>query len=274
MYIRLAFSVAAHLESEILIVDEVLAVGDTAFQSKCLGKMSEISQTGRIVIFVSHQLGSVARLCSRAILLRAGKMVDDGRPSGVVAKYIEYSSENQEEKGYRNLRNVAHRRGNGDVRFVSARAVNMDGQTASFFAYGEPFFLQLELESTKRVEQLLVGFAVVASDGTVVQGTESPDGHSDFGVDVGPSLAQCLIAPNVLIPGKYRINIGAVVAMGNVESDWIENALAFEILTTSHNQESRLPKNMAGYVYVPYKWTLKQGSGEAKQEAVLHQAQE
>ena len=68
MYIRLAFSVAAHLESEILIVDEVLAVGDTSFQSKCLGKMSEISSAGRIVIFVSHHLGSVARLCSRAIL--------------------------------------------------------------------------------------------------------------------------------------------------------------------------------------------------------------
>lgn len=88
MYMRLAFAVAAHLEPEILIVDEVLAVGDSEFQKKCLGKMNEVSKTGRTVIFVSHQMGSVAQLCQKAILLDKGKLILEGEANYVIEHYI------------------------------------------------------------------------------------------------------------------------------------------------------------------------------------------
>ncbi len=90
MYMRLAFSVAAHLEPEILIVDEVLAVGDAEFQKKCLGKMNDVSNTGRTVLFVSHQLGSVAQLCQKSILLEKGKLVMEGRTNDVIEHYINH----------------------------------------------------------------------------------------------------------------------------------------------------------------------------------------
>ena len=274
MYIRLAFSVAAHLESEILIVDEVLAVGDTSFQSKCLGKMSEISRAGRVVIFVSHHLGSVARLCSRAILLQSGKMTADGKPARVIATYIERTGGNQTENGYRNLRDVSHRRGNGVARFVSARSVKMDGQTTSLLAYGEPFIFQLELEATRRIDQLLIGFAITASDGTMVQCTETPDDHSNFAMEPGLNTVECHVSPTLLVPGKYRISVGANVAMGNVDCDWVENALTLEILNTSYTPKDRLPTNLGGYLHVPYQWTLKQGDGAARPEAVMQKAQD
>jgi len=88
MYMRLAFAVAAHLQPEILIVDEVLAVGDAAFQKKCLGKMSEVSQNGRTVIFVSHNMAAVQNLCSRVLWLAGGRIVQDGEPTRVISDYL------------------------------------------------------------------------------------------------------------------------------------------------------------------------------------------
>lgn len=87
MYVRLAFAVAAHLQPEILLVDEVLAVGDVEFQKKCLGKMHDVSQAGRTVIFISHMMDAIAQLCPRAIWLRHGQLVADGPSSDVIAKY-------------------------------------------------------------------------------------------------------------------------------------------------------------------------------------------
>jgi ABC-type Fe3+/spermidine/putrescine transport system ATPase subunit len=88
MYVRLAFAVAAHLEPEILIVDEVLAVGDVQFRRKCLGKMSEVAKTGRTVIFVSHNMGAIHKLCTRAMLIKDGMIADDGKVEEIISKYI------------------------------------------------------------------------------------------------------------------------------------------------------------------------------------------
>ena len=93
MYVRLAFAVAAHLEPEILVIDEVLAVGDVEFQKKCLGKMDEVSKTGRTILFVSHQMGTIAQLCQNAIMLEKGELVLEGKASAVIADYINQGKE-------------------------------------------------------------------------------------------------------------------------------------------------------------------------------------
>ena len=89
MYVRLAFAVAAHLEPEILLVDEVLAVGDAEFQRRCLGRMEDLSQSGRTVLFVSHNMQAIAQLCDRALLLDGGRIVQDGPSAEVVAQYLQ-----------------------------------------------------------------------------------------------------------------------------------------------------------------------------------------
>src|SRR5215218_2808950 len=89
MYMRLAFSVAAHLEPEILVVDEVLSVGDAAFQQKCLGKMESVAEEGRTILFVSHSMPTIQALCDRALLLREGRVVDEGEPASVVQRYLQ-----------------------------------------------------------------------------------------------------------------------------------------------------------------------------------------
>ena len=125
MYVRLAFAVAAHLEPEILIVDEVLAVGDAQFQRKCLGKMGEVAKGGRTVLFVSHQLAAVRRFCSRGLLLASGRLAFDGPAPSAIDEYIKTLSESQVEQ---TLDQRKDREGSGRVRFQKSA---LQTQTAS-----------------------------------------------------------------------------------------------------------------------------------------------
>lgn len=128
MYMRLAFSVAAHLEPEILIVDEVLAVGDIAFQKKCLNKMRDVGQTGRTVLFVSHDMQAINRLCSRTIWLKDGQIAEDGETSAVVGKYLHEQSKTGAERVWENAENAP---GNEFARLRKIRVRNEKGESIS-----------------------------------------------------------------------------------------------------------------------------------------------
>ncbi|HKI68402.1 MAG TPA: ABC transporter ATP-binding protein, partial [Verrucomicrobiae bacterium] len=143
MYLRLAFAVAAHLETEILLVDEVLAVGDIAFQKKCLGKMSEVADAGRTIIFISHNMAAVTQLCSRIIWLDHGTIRASGQPDQLTA---EYSRRAVEEAQPVNLAD-APRSGSGKARFTAIRAVNDRSEDCRVFGMGESLNLELEIHS-------------------------------------------------------------------------------------------------------------------------------
>ena len=133
MYVRLAFSVAAHLEPKILLVDEVLAVGDANFQKKCLGKMSEVSKGGRTVLFVSHNMAAVAALCKKAILIDAGHIKQYGPIDETLALYSELTS---------NLKSIdlglrTDRKGNGKFRFTGLRCLGLNGREIKCLRMGE-----------------------------------------------------------------------------------------------------------------------------------------
>jgi lipopolysaccharide transport system ATP-binding protein len=142
MYMRLAFAVAAHLEPEILIIDEVLAVGDIAFQRRCMGKMGDVARTGRTVLFVSHNMQAVRHLCSRVVLLQQGRLLADGPPEQVVQRY-------HEEVGSANfdaqtaLSDEKVRRGNGAVRFHQVRVEDEAGEERFDFQMGETIRFRL-----------------------------------------------------------------------------------------------------------------------------------
>jgi lipopolysaccharide transport system ATP-binding protein len=128
MYVRLAFSVAAHLEPEILLVDEVLAVGDAEFQARCLGRMEDLGDTGRTVLFVSHNMQAVAQLCDRAILLEGGRVVRDGPSGEIVAHYLQTTA------GAGSARTWSLDEAPGDelVRLRGVRIVDADGETVDY----------------------------------------------------------------------------------------------------------------------------------------------
>lgn len=159
MYVRLAFAVAAHLEPEILIVDEVLAVGDAQFQKKCLGKMEGVSKEGRTIIFVSHNMTALKSLCSRAVWLNAGQIMDEGKTDAVVTKYLQNGAMLQQEQVWNDPQTAP---GNNSVRLHSAR-VSLDGQGEM-----ENIFvttpLQMEFQFWNYEPDAMLNFSVVLYD--------------------------------------------------------------------------------------------------------------
>ncbi|HEY9647109.1 MAG TPA: polysaccharide ABC transporter ATP-binding protein, partial [Chroococcidiopsis sp.] len=160
MYVRLAFAVAAHLEPEILIVDEVLAVGDAQFQKKCLGKMQDVSKEGRTVIFVSHQMATVTSLCQRAIWLTNGQLHMEGSAEYIVSKYLTYGAERSgdvfiPEKTSNNTR----------FRFKRLTLLDSQKQIASVLDLRNPFNVRLEYELSQPMSNLEISLRVYNSSG-------------------------------------------------------------------------------------------------------------
>jgi lipopolysaccharide transport system ATP-binding protein len=140
MYMRLAFAVAAHLESEILLVDEVLAVGDVAFQKKCIGKMGDVSKEGRTVFFVSHNMAAVSRLCDRCLLLDEGKVLNDGPSEKVIATYLQTDLGVTAKREWHSIEKAP---GNDSVRVLSLRVVNTDLRTIDSVDIRKPVGIEI-----------------------------------------------------------------------------------------------------------------------------------
>jgi len=154
MYVRLAFAVAAHLEPDILIIDEVLAVGDAEFQNKCLGKMKDVSDQGRTVLFVSHNMGAVADLCSRAILLNQGKIVQDGDTNEIIRSYV-HQNMHVKLSDASALSDPTVRRGLGHVRFEQIRMLNRAGEEVNEFQKGDYMCIEMTARIINPVKELL-----------------------------------------------------------------------------------------------------------------------
>jgi lipopolysaccharide transport system ATP-binding protein len=172
MYLRLAFAVAAHLEPEILIVDEVLAVGDVAFQKKCLGKMEGVASQGRTVLFVSHNMQAVTRLCQRVILLDGGSVAEDGSTSQVVTKYLTSSEGNTQSRKWDDLSRAP---GSEVVRLCAVRARTEDGQLADTADIRKPVAIEIEYEVLKADYIFHPCFSVHNSEGVHLFSAQDTD---------------------------------------------------------------------------------------------------
>ncbi|HEX8620032.1 MAG TPA: ABC transporter ATP-binding protein, partial [Thermoanaerobaculia bacterium] len=203
MYVRLAFAVAAHLTPEILLIDEVLAVGDLEFQRRCLGRMNEVARSGRTVVFVSHNLASIESLCPRSILMGAGVVVADGPTREVLSRYL---SQRGGESMF-DLRAFTEREGTGRAVLTSVEVLKIDGSPADAVAVREPFRLRLHYEAPQDVAGAAVGFALLSDRNERVFVAESTDRGATFDLGRGEGVLECTIeAPNVL-PGLYRFEI-------------------------------------------------------------------
>ena len=203
MYVRLAFAVAAHLEPEILIVDEVLAVGDAAFQKKCLGKMGDIAHEGRTVLFVSHNMQTVSSLCTGGCELRAGRVVARGPAREVIQHYLTaYGSQ-----GAAKQWTEEHAPGDDDVlRLLAVRVVNGTSEDGPLRS-SESVNVEITFRLARPHRGLQVGFDLMTSDGTTVLRTLHTDGdESDWpALQPGLNRLRCEIPPRLLNDGRYAI---------------------------------------------------------------------
>jgi lipopolysaccharide transport system ATP-binding protein len=256
MYVRLAFSIAAHLDPEILIVDEVLAVGDVAFQRKCLGKMAEACSRTRTVIFVSHNLAAVEGLCNRGVVLHRGAVVFDGDAKAAVQFYL------------RNLEGGAAPANGGGFDLASA-----PGRPTSY----KPQLTRLELQDgdgNPFCGDLPVGSALKARihfnleapctsfDASIA--FDTPTGqrvctaHSAYEPDrvheerSGEQIFACEIPSVALVPGDYKIHVGLDIA--GQEVDWVEDAARLTVIRSDYYGTGIVPTK--GMFLLPNRWTL------------------
>jgi len=225
MYIRLAFAVAAHLEPEILLVDEVLAVGDAAFQKKCLGKMGDVAREGRTVLFVSHNMNAVVELCSRALLLEASRKKMDGPPKDVVAAYLA----KEESQAEVNLDDLIHNGPQHYVRLRRLRLLNEKGNPTTTFTMNESFLAQIELQCLRRMPNAEIGLKISSSYGTAIHYLTSSWQGLNVDLEPGIHLFEVRVPHLLLFPGTYLIGLW-VLREPDLSDDHIQEIVSFAVL--------------------------------------------
>ncbi len=221
MYVRLAFAVAAHLEPEILVVDEVLAVGDAAFQKKCLGKISDVARSGRTVLFVSHNLAAVNDLCEQCLLLEHGRVVERGAPQAVTRAYLGH--------GQSAPASIELEPRQGAVSFLSAELQDDDGAPRAAFDIRMPIWVAMTLRLARRVAGLQIAVAVFNSSGQRIFYHSNAYGEPPQMIDEpGTHTIYARIPAMFLVPGTYSINIALLIP--NIELfDVRDSILSFDI---------------------------------------------
>jgi len=243
MYVRLGFAVAAHLEPDILIVDEVLSVGDLAFQQKCLGRMDEVAQGGRTVLFVSHNLAAVSALCPTAMYLRDGQIASRGPTREVIDRYVD----NVKSSAHVDVRDRLDRQGDGRLQFAEIRVGNGVVRT------GDDCEISLVYNGTPGSGNVRLALAVY---GALVE----PLFHcsTDVTGDAIKELATngvftCTIPRLPLAPGHYTLSVFCEID-GKI-ADWVQHAAVLEVGEGDFFGSGHLPSEAHGTFYVDHRWS-------------------
>ena len=204
MYMRLAFAIAAHLEPDILVVDEVLAVGDASFQKKCLGKMGNVAETGRTVLFVSHNMLAVEDLCDRVIWLKDGRIADEGQPKDIVSNYLQETFSTDTERVWKDPSTAP---GTDEVRLHRACVRPADGSPRDSITVHTPFVIEIEYWSLRPNVYLSPSVALYNEQGIVVftSGPEFDPGGRERHHPAGLYRHVCQVPGDLLNDGMYQI---------------------------------------------------------------------
>ena len=228
MYVRLAFSVAAHLEPEILLVDEVLAVGDFEFQRKCLGKMHDIGRSGRTVLFVSHSMPTVARLCSRAVLLQHGKVALDGPTESVIAHYLTADSGTPAQRVWHDLHDAP---GNEHARLVSIRVVDRLGETVESVDVRRDTGIEITFDILQSEHAIRPQLTLTNEQGALAFNAGDTNPQWEHPVPVGRYVSTAWIPGNLLNEGFMMVGIylTSISSDGSTHHAYEQDAVAFHV---------------------------------------------
>jgi lipopolysaccharide transport system ATP-binding protein len=257
MYVRLAFAVAAHLEPEILIVDEVLSVGDTPFQEKCTGKMQEVTHAeGRTVLFVSHNMGTIQSLCARGVVLNAGKIAFDGTAGKAVDYYFRTikpsaSSENMEER---------ERIGDGTARIHALWFEDDRLNRETHFRMGEPMTIVFRVHFPARVQNPTFGINIIADNGVFVSDCRSS--HYKAATESVQGTVECRIKIEslLLFPRLYIIEPWVTDSAVLATFDWVRNAATI-VVTSGPSFKGNVDANH-GITFIPTTWDVRRAQSQ------------
>ena len=270
MYMRLAFAVAINVDADILLIDEILAVGDANYQAKCFNKLREIKAEGTTIVIVSHSLGQIEQICDRSIWIKNGLIEAEGTPKDVHLKYLDYMNQErmeqaekeqlrqaklereqmekkkEEERIKKERAKVNSRYGSEDARFTDIHMYNEAGEESRIFKTGEKVILDLGYHVDNKVTDAVFGFGIFRNDALWCYGTNTRiDRIENFDIDKDGRYKVELEDLN-LIPGNYWVDITIEYGEG-IPVDYYKQALKFEVVSNITD---------VGVTRIPHKWEL------------------
>ena len=255
MRVRLAFSVAAHLEPEILIVDEVLAVGDAEFQKKCLGKMSQVAGSGRTVLFVSHNMAAVSQLCERCIVLQNGKIKCDSTTKEGIDVYFKTTSSTGDSAVFA-ANGGSHHAGAKLGRIIKVEIADEHGQQENHFGIGEPFLVRLHAHFHERTPRLSMGMQFESSSGVSLLNLRTDSQRVSFGpYEAGSRVVFTVKVPGLpFYPGAYRFEPW-LAELDGARFDQVREGLNVNIECRGRFASEQLIQHGRGLVVMDCGWT-------------------
>jgi len=252
MYVRLAFAVAAHLEPEILIVDEVLSVGDAEFQKKCLGKMKDVASSGRTVLFVSHNMAAIENLCGRCILLRDGKIEDIGSTNKIINKYLKMLDKVAEVS----IDKRKDRVGNGPLRIIKVYFINKNNLITNNLTAGEKTSIVLELSNKiNKKSRLQIAIGIDNEKGQRICNFNNDITAEDLIIHTNSKRIICSISNLPFTEGRYFIT--TFIKINEEISDWVSNASTFNVISEKVFLKGKPQYKNQGNVLIKHNWTIK-----------------
>ena len=257
MRLRLGFAVAAHLDPEVLLVDEVLAVGDAGFQKKCLNTMEDLRSGGRTVIFVSHNMAAVENLCTRCIWIDGGRVREDGDSRTVIQSYMATFADLQQATS--DLSAITARHGSGEARYTSIELLNKERLSQPVTRSGDRLVVRLHYDANKAIPHPDFMLRFHSEMGTLI--TETGTWH--HGIDIlevpqGKGYVDLEIDNLTLMPASYYISV-MIGGVGGIVYDHVEHCVKLQIEGSSDiYRSSRVTDSRYGIVYFPQRWHLGQ----------------
>lgn len=265
MYMRLAFSVAINVDADVLLIDEILAVGDANFQMKCFDKLKEIKKNGTTIVIVSHSLEQIEQICDRSFWIHDGIVKAQGRPKEVHTAYLDYMDERRKELEKKEMeRQIAlgniqlgeenKRWGNGEAKYTNITLYNQQGEVAKAFPMRGEIHVQLEYQVIRPIKNAIVGMAVYRLDGVHCYGTNTKiDRYGRFDLNEDGEVE--LILRNVdLLPSRYVLDF-SIEAEDGSPVDFFREAAQFQILSDSEE---------VGVMSIEHEWIFKREKGHGE----------
>lgn len=254
MRLRLGFAVAAHLEAEVMLIDEVLAVGDAEFQKKCLNAMGDLGGIGRTVIFVSHNMAAVENLCSRVIWIDNGQVRQNGNTKDVIKNYLSTFAELQKTGG--DLRSIKNRIGTGDIQYTGIEFLSSERKPQNLYRSGDGLVIRLHFYSERRIQTANFGLELYTETGTFLASINTwSSGNEVSHLPSGEGNIELEINSINLMPGRYYISLWLDGAREHY--DRLDYCATLDIEESDYFETGRgMKTKLFGIIIIPCKWKL------------------